>query len=343
MDRKDEVMRKLAQVSEILEVKPIEGADAIELVRVLGWWCIAKKGEFLSGAKCVYFELDSLLPMENPAFHFMESRGFRVKTLKLGKFGVISQGLTLPLSVFPLLPENLEVGLDLTEYLGVKKWEPSENETHRLPSLARRAFPSVCPRTDESRIQSNPRLIEEFLNQECYITLKCDGTSATFVHNDGEYDVCSRNLSVKDEPSSVWWNISRKYDLENKLRSAGNFAIQGEIVGPSIEKNKMSFSERRLFVFTVINVSTGKHLGFRELKKFCSDLNLEMVPVVSEKITFNHTIEQLLEIAKGEYEGTANPREGIVIRTIEPQYSHSLLGIKSFKVINNDYLIKYKQ
>ena len=38
-------MRKLASVQVVNAVEPIPGADAIERLRVLGWWVVAKAGE----------------------------------------------------------------------------------------------------------------------------------------------------------------------------------------------------------------------------------------------------------------------------------------------------------
>lgn len=35
----------------------------IECVHVLGWQCVANKGEFQVGDKCVYMEVDSFLPV----------------------------------------------------------------------------------------------------------------------------------------------------------------------------------------------------------------------------------------------------------------------------------------
>ena len=54
--------RALAHIEQIAWIKPIEGADNIELIGVLGWVCIAKKGEFQVGDTCIYFEIDSKLP-----------------------------------------------------------------------------------------------------------------------------------------------------------------------------------------------------------------------------------------------------------------------------------------
>lgn len=92
-------VRELAYVVRIGWVKPIEGADNIELVGINGWTCIAKKGEFKQNDLAVYFEIDSKLP-ETEWSEFLAPKHYKVKTMKLGKFGVISQGLALPASAF---------------------------------------------------------------------------------------------------------------------------------------------------------------------------------------------------------------------------------------------------
>ena len=130
--------RRLAHIEKIEWIKPIEGADNIELIGILGWVCVAKIGEFKVGDTCVYFEIDSKLP-EAEWSEFMRPKRFKVKTMKLGKFKVISQGLALPLSAFEWDEpedesgvtswhndslkrklEQLSIGDDCTELLNVK-------------------------------------------------------------------------------------------------------------------------------------------------------------------------------------------------------------------------------
>ena len=109
--------RALAYTVRCGKIEKIEGADNIELMSVLGWKVIVKIGEFHEGDLCVYFEIDSKLP-EKEWSKFMESKKYKVKTMKLGKFKVISQGLALPISVFDVEIPN-EEGVDVTELLGV--------------------------------------------------------------------------------------------------------------------------------------------------------------------------------------------------------------------------------
>jgi RNA ligase (TIGR02306 family) len=56
--------RKLASIQRIINLTPIDGADAIETATILGWSVVVKKGEFKIGDLCVYFEIDSLLPFK---------------------------------------------------------------------------------------------------------------------------------------------------------------------------------------------------------------------------------------------------------------------------------------
>lgn len=118
--------RALAYTARCGKIEKIEGADNIELMSVLGWKVITKIGEFHEGDLCVYFEIDSKLP-EKEWSEFMASKKYKVKTMKLGKFKVISQGLALPVSVFDVEIPN-EEGVDVTELLGVTYSVEEDNE-----------------------------------------------------------------------------------------------------------------------------------------------------------------------------------------------------------------------
>ena len=117
--------RALAYTARCGQIEAIIGADNIELMSVLGWKVIAKIGEFHEGDLCVYFEIDSKLP-EAEWSAFMSKKNYKVKTMKLGKFNVISQGLALPLSAFDVdIPQ--EEGIDVTELLKVTYADAEDN------------------------------------------------------------------------------------------------------------------------------------------------------------------------------------------------------------------------
>jgi hypothetical protein len=118
--------RMLAYIQEVASVEPIVGADNIEKAHVLGWTLIIKKGEFKPGDKCVFFEIDSKVPETNPAFAFLSSKHYKIKTYKLNRFGVISQGLALPLADLGI-EDTVAINDDMTDRLGVTYAIPEDN------------------------------------------------------------------------------------------------------------------------------------------------------------------------------------------------------------------------
>lgn len=110
--------RALATVRTIDALEPIEGADNIEMARVGGWKVVVGKGLYSVGDKVVYFEIDSLLPLETEFSFLKESniktlpdgtQGYRLKTIKLK--GQISQGLVLPINdAINIIKRNVKKG-----------------------------------------------------------------------------------------------------------------------------------------------------------------------------------------------------------------------------------------
>lgn len=118
--------RMLAYTVTVDNVTPIDGADNIELAHIGGWTVIVNKQDYKPGDMAVFFEIDSLLP-ETEWSEFLRKKKFKVKTYKLGKFGVISQGLLMPMTI---LPDDKEYELheDVTNVLGVKYYAAEDNE-----------------------------------------------------------------------------------------------------------------------------------------------------------------------------------------------------------------------
>lgn len=136
--------RALAYTTRISDIHPIDGADNIELATVNGWNVIVKIGEFNVGDQCVFFEIDSKLP-EKPWSEFLASKHYKIKTMKLGKFGVISQGLALPVDVFGVeIP--VEDNVDVTKLLGVT-YSVEEDNVRKAssPFASRQSFSKRYP------------------------------------------------------------------------------------------------------------------------------------------------------------------------------------------------------
>lgn len=119
--------RALAYIVEVDEIRPIPNYDRVEHARVGGWWIIVAKADNIKpGDMCVYFEVDSKVPATDERFAFLEKRNYKVKTLKMCK--VFSQGLLMPIALFPELGVNPEIHTDVTDTLGIKYAVDEDNE-----------------------------------------------------------------------------------------------------------------------------------------------------------------------------------------------------------------------
>ncbi len=330
--------RQLASIQKVYNIRPIEGADKIVVCNILGWNVVIRKDEFKDGDLVVYCEVDSILP-QKPEFEFLKDRGYRIKTIKLKK--QISQGICFPLSVLPNGAYN--EGDDVTELLGVTKYEipiPAQ-----LQGKVKGYFPGFIRKTDEIRIQSYPKLIDEMQGKPVYITTKIDGSSFTAYVKDGVFGVCSRNLELKEDDPDNFRNsfvsIAKKLNLKEKMLSLNNsIAIQGELAGVGIAKNKLNLKELDVYFFNAWDITNQKYLDFNDFVYTINSLGLKTVPIEHSDVEFNwKSVDELLELARGKYEGTNNHKEGIVIRPVVETYSDSLRGRMSFKVINNDFLL----
>ena len=344
-------MRKLASIQKIWKTEPIDGADRIELAYILGWQCVVNKGQFKSSDLAVYFEIDSFLPIR-PEFEFMRTssyrkndimgEGFRLRTMKFR--GQISQGLLLPLGNFPEIPENAELGMDVTEILGVRKWEIEEKATSGGTVIG--SLPIDVPHTDETRVQAEPELLKDFVGLEYYISTKMDGSSHSISLDEDGFHVTGHNYEYKDDGQSAFYELVKREGIESKLRQYYEnnglrlVTIQGELCAPGIQKNRLKLTRPEWYVFTIrIN---GKRVGLKKMQEICEELKLTTVPV--EEVGFDlpskyPTVEALLERADGEYP-RGGKKEGIVIRPMEPVYCERIGSELSMKVVSNKYLLK---
>ena len=235
-------MRKLVTIRQITDIREISGANNIELAIIDGWQVVVKKDTFIRGDCCLYFELDSWVPVTIAPFLVKDKEpkkyygipGIRLTTIKLR--GQISQGLALPIgdvfnrgSDYYINPSG-HLGEDLSSVLGVIKYEGPEltskknSYTTRSPTGVRYPFPSIIPKTDQERIQNLD--ISDILNKGAYagnvfeVTEKLEGTSCTiYLDEENNLKVCSRNHLLPDSGSgTIYGMIADKYGFRDKLR-----------------------------------------------------------------------------------------------------------------------------
>jgi RNA ligase (TIGR02306 family) len=339
--------RKLASIQQVIDLQPIPGADAILVASVLGWKCVVKKTEFKIGDLCVYFEIDSILPIAQWNDHLRKEpmKPLRVRTIRLR--GQLSQGLALPMS---LLPEsNYEIGQDVTEVIGVKKYEPYIPP--ELVGKVKGTRPSWIPKTDEPRLQSSPDALAELLSLNCTVvgTMKMDGTSFTAYLKDGVFGVCSRNMELIETEGNAYWKAIREADLEKKMRDyfpwqGGNYAVQGELCGPGIQGNRMGLLKPEIYLYNVWHIDHAVYLSCKILNDFCLSKYINMVRVVFYGIlSSDTTVDKLLHVANELNYSNGLPAEGIVWRPLYEETSQILKGRMSFKTVSNRFLEKYKE
>lgn len=338
--------RQLATVRKVKELVPIQGADRIELVRFdsIAWSCVAKKGEFKPGDWAVYFEIDSFLPMNDPRYEFLAKsssaksellgKGIRIRSQRFR--GALSQGLALPVSEFPEIKTVVE-GEDVTALLNVRKWEIPEAASNLGTIIG--GLPFGIPETDEVRIQTMPILVDHLWGYPYYISQKLDGTSVTIYRLQRKHGVCSHTKELADDGKSILWDFVNERHIFDVLDHLNlDIVIQGEWCGPKIQKNRLKLKKGNLFVFNVMTPGY-ELLPLSRAQGVANQLGLDFVPVLEEGDGFCHSLDELLELAKGRY-ASGMRQEGIVVRPKNYVYDEKLKKGLSFKVLNNEYLLK---
>ena len=340
--------RKLASVQKITNLAKIGEKCQEEFATVLGWKVLVHIDEFNIGEKVIFFEIDSILPSGKKWTKKIKPKNLRVKTKK--SYNEICQGLVMKLDILKKVDnfqklnikiEDLEEGYDLTDILEVTKFDENSEEGQKE---LEKVFPSeLIEKSDEIRCQSNLNYIELFAGKEFYSSLKYDGSSATYLIDPKtqKFRVCSRNMGLDLNDNNIYNKIAKKYDIKNKLlKYNGTYAIQGEVYGPKVNKNPLNVSELKIAVFTIKDIKNNYYVGFDEMVKLCKEMDLPMVEVIEEGVFNYKTIDELLLKSKGNYPGTDDPREGLVYR-VKKDWNKDGKRL-SFKVINDDYLIKSK-
>jgi RNA ligase (TIGR02306 family) len=342
-------MRNLVSIQTIKDVYPIKDSDFIEKVSFVdvGWQCVSAKGEFKPGDKCVYFEIDSFLPID-PKFEFLRkssyrmmydgTEGFRLKTVRLR--GELSQGLAMLTTMFDDLTG------DIQEKIGVIKFE--SNPEH-VDFTVKAEFPIIIEKSDQTRIQTLIDYFTKYENLSFEETLKLDGTSTTIYSNNGEFGVCGKNIEFKDLKNVFQWDFVKNIGLDIALKELNqNVGLQLELVGPGIQKNKDSLSEKDMFLFNIWSIDHSIFLKpddryeilYRLQEKVLNitGYNFKHVPILSKSIKIFQeckTLEDLLLRADGPGMN-AGRKEGHIYKSVDYIDGQVL----QFKVISNNFLLK---
>jgi RNA ligase (TIGR02306 family) len=340
-------------------------ADKLALAKVEGMsfqFCV-QKDAYKAGDLVIYFPVDSLLPA-NLIAHFGISNFLagkdknRLKTVRLR--GQVSQGFVcrypdeslnalIGLQGARTMPEPWsDVGLDMTEVLGVTKYEPPEVPC-KAGSLV--PHPDGVSTYDIEGCQRYPRVVERLMDQPVFITEKVEGSNHyTSILANGEVIVGQRNHQIKPVDGAVhdWWKaadeaghfkILRDYQDKNPGKMV---TIRSEICGPSIQDNIYGLAHKELYAFDVM--VDGKYLAPEEFHQFCMEYAINHAPILCAGKTLREwldgkTIEQASN-GKTKVGHKDILREGIVIKPLVEQRDEDLSGRLFLKMRDPIYLDK---
>ena len=351
-------------VGKVTDIKPIDGADNIELVVVNGWNCISKKGEHRVDELTIIATTDAVIPQalsdEIGVTNYLR-KGGRVRTIKLR--GVYSECLVIPYSYTPIVHKE---GDDLMDELGIFKYEPPVKMVQLSGGrkVKYKDNPNFHVYYKFPNFKNVPNMFTE--NDVVEITRKIHGTNARygiikknklslwdkvkkyFGNEWVEYEFIYGSHNVEKGSDSqgfydtdVWRTIADRYNIKDRLwthvktfYSPGmigtGFIIYGEIYGKGIQKNYEYGLDDIEFVGFDVEVD-GKYLSVYRSDSELASLKLDYVELLyrgfwSQEIQDAFTFNQFIY-------NTKVPHEGIVIK------EESGDRRKVAKVINPDYHI----
>jgi RNA ligase (TIGR02306 family) len=185
-------------------------------------------------------------------------------------------------------------------------------------------------------VQNLVKEIASANNMAFEVTEKLEGSSMTCYLIDGVFGVCSRNLDLKETADNTFWQVARELDIEAKMRETpeGDWAIQGELIGPGIQGNIYKLAKPEFRVFDVYNIQAGDYLKPVYRRALIERMGLNHVPVLNSEYTLNQTVDEILASAEGQSCHAKTEREGIVFKQVD--------GGMTFKAISNKYLLGEK-
>ena len=314
---------------------------------------------------------NSLSTLSSKLLHVVDGRTHaRIKTMKLRK--QLSQGFCVPLSETGLkaaVGDDVTKALGVVKY--EKAEESSMNNTGGMGVKSGKTalgFPKFVPKTDQTRVQNITHMYLKAVadGEEFEESFKLDGSSLTAFVNNGVAGVASRNVGfrMEDERRSFfdtvrtfishlrtrglrgakWERVIKKDDnaftqmaaeaglIEAIRRDGRNIAIQGEMCGPSIQKNFEGLDKNTFFCYDVFLIDEQRYMLPAERIKFCTDQGVKHVPVNYTGPLKAPTVAEVLTRADGPSGLKGKFREGFVYKSTKRDFS--------FKVISNSYLLK---
>jgi RNA ligase (TIGR02306 family) len=308
------------QVVQIEDVRNHPNGDNLDICTVLGNYpVITKRDEYKVGNKAVYLSIDSLLPLNDERWSFLRKGEYQDKYHKL-KAAKIRQIFSMGI-LTPANPE-WEVGLNVQELLGIKKYEP-EMKFH-LQSEAEENPGFIPAYTDIDGYRKFSNLFQE--DEYIVILEKLHGGNARYCFSQGRLWVGSHHQIKKDLPGCVWWEVIRQEGYFKSNEEMNPFGMwedhifMGEVLGIQDLKYGLKPGKLSLRIFDIYDIKQQKYLNWDMVQLICNTAALPTVPVLYE----GPWKKELTNLAEGNstIPGANHVREGIVIKPVVEQVDY---------------------
>lgn len=358
-----------------LKIEEHSNADALELAVIGGYRAVVRKGQFQTNDLAVYIPEQAVLPEWIIKELGLEGRlagklKNRVKAQKIR--GTLSQGLVYPVydhekyNNYIVLDNgyklyNVNEGQDVTEELGIVKWEPP------IPVHMSGQVWNAMGRTikfDIENWKNHPTVIKE--GEDVIFTEKGHGTFCAMGiqnPNDLTYVVYSKGLGAKGlafklnaaNSNNLYVRMFNQVgqqivdELSHILAKHSNiktFMVMGEIMGKGVQDLNYGFMQPEFKIFDIYvgTPNDGYFLPSRNVRYMIKALNengvnCEYMPVLYEGPFSVEEMEMYTdgkETISGKH---MHIREGIVIRT-DSEREDENLGRVILKSVSGDYLTR---
>lgn len=360
------------KIYKIEKIEPHPDADFIELAVIGEYRSIIQKNTMIVGDLIAYIPEASIVPdwiLDNLNLTGKLAGGKRNRVKAVRLRGVISQGICLP--VDRMVPEKgisnvladkdrhhtvVHVGQDVTELLGITKYEPP------IPShMGGEVFNAfgMTPKYDIENWKKWPNVIND--GEMVCMTEKLHGTWCGMgYHPNAPHQIITSkglsgrgvafklndanefNIYVRQWKKTIDDNgddITTRFKAINKTQLP--FYILGELYGKGIQDLSYGNVEHSFRVFDIYigEPGSGRYMDHDELVSTCKDLDLAMVPVLYKG---PFSVDELNKHTNGKETISGNEahiREGIVIRTTTERRDIAL-GRVQLKSVSDKYLTR---
>lgn len=313
-------------------------ADTLEITTVRGGYTVIfKENQYKEGDLVVFVPEDALVPLTDERWSYLrpsdwseqsedDRRKFaRIKAMRLR--GIFSMG------VITNSESCWSVGQNVQNELNILKWEPeipaTNGECERDPGF-------LPVYTDIESLRRWPNILR--IDEEVILTEKIHGANGRWLFNNERLWVGSHNNIKKDGPN-LWWNIAKKFDLENKLRKVPGIAIYGEVFGQVQKGFDYNIPDGRssIALFDAMEIKHRRYLDYDEFLDIAKFLELPTAPILYRGL-WNDELKKMSD-GKTVIGNGKHIREGFVVRPIKERWTDEI-GRVILKLVGEEYLIK---